>query len=147
MLLLKSNLKSQTDILQEYFVPLKHLLPFINQIKRILRHQQATLLNCSIRLVHKEKNLLTYATEPMVAVVLYLNQKISAQGALRMQKLTELLVDAALENNGTFFLPYQLYFTRDQLVMAYPQWDTFVAKKQKYDPQELFVNNLYEKYK
>lgn len=83
----------------------------------------------------------------MVAVVLYLNQKISAQGALRMQRLTELLVDAALENNGTFFLPYQLYFTRDQLVMAYPQWDTFVAKKQKYDPQELFVNNLYEKYK
>ncbi len=144
---LKSNLSGQTDILHEYFIPIENLVPFIKELRTILIDQNATLLNCSIRLVHKEDNFLTYATRPLVAVVLYLNQSISDYGNMKMLRLTQSIIDSALEHGGTFFLPYQLYFTHEQLLRSYPQWPDFVKQKQQYDPATLFTQHLYEKYK
>lgn len=143
---LKSNMRNQTDILQEYFIPQERLVSFIKQLRTTIRKHNATLLNCSIRLVHKEDNFLTYATRSLVAVVLYLNQTVSESGNRDMLKLTQSLIDTALAHGGTFFLPYQLYFTQDQLLRAYPQWHNFLNEKKIYDPQLIFTQHLYEKY-
>jgi hypothetical protein len=51
-----------------------------------------------------------------------------------------------IANKGRFFLPYQLYYSRDQLQRSYPQIDEFFAAKRKYDPAELFTNTFYRKY-
>lgn len=144
---LQSNMRNQTDILHEYFVPQENLVSFIKQMKTTIMNHNATLLNCSIRLVHKENNFLTYARRPLVAVVLYLNQNMSKRANKDMEKLTQSLINIAHAHGGTFFLPYQLYFTHEQLLQSYPQWNAFVKKKLKYDPEERFTQNLYEKYK
>jgi len=63
-----------------------------------------------------------------------------------METVTKDLIDLAIKFNGTFFLPYQLHYTREQLQKAYPNIDAFFALKRKYDPGLLFMNKFYAKY-
>jgi FAD/FMN-containing dehydrogenase len=48
--------------------------------------------------------------------------------------------------DGTYYLPYQLFYSKKQLRKAYPRVDEFFATKKTYDPDELFTNKFYEKY-
>ena len=56
------------------------------------------------------------------------------------------LIDLTIAHKGRFFLPYQLYYSRDQLQKSYPEIDDFFAAKRKYDPGEVFTNTFYRKY-
>jgi FAD/FMN-containing dehydrogenase len=55
-------------------------------------------------------------------------------------------VDLASRLNGTYYLPYQLYYSSQQLRQAYPEIDAFFAAKKQYDPDGLFTSKFYEKY-
>src|SRR5947208_11177945 len=46
-----------------------------------------------------------------------------------LQKTTSELIDLALGLDGTYYLPYQLFYSRDQLRRAYPRIDEFFAAK------------------
>ena len=63
-----------------------------------------------------------------------------------MQTMTRELVDAVLEADGRYYLPYRLHPTAAQFRRAYPQADAFFNLKRRYDPQELFQNEFYQKY-
>ena len=104
------------------------------------------LLNASVRIVHREANLLTYAPSDMFAVVLYLNQTTDQAGNERMAALTRDLIDLTINVGGRFFLPYQLHYTADQLARAYPEIGRFFQAKKRYDPDLLLTNTFYEKY-
>ena len=136
-----------TDILQEYYVPHRNFTRFINTIRPIIQKHAATLLNASVRIVHKEDITLTYAPQDMFAIVLYFNQSIDTQSHQDMKCLTKRLIRAALAFDGTFFLPYQLHYTAKNLVQAYPAAEEFFTMKRKYDPQELFMNSFYATYR
>jgi FAD/FMN-containing dehydrogenase len=82
----------------------------------------------------------------MFAFVLYFNQKLNSADSRSLQKTTTDLIDLALRVDGTYYLPYQLYYSVQQLHRAYPEIDTFFAAKKKYDPVGLFTNKFYEKY-
>lgn len=144
---LQNNLKKETDILQEYYLPKNNLPEFITSMKNILKDHKANVLNASVRVVHAESNFLSYAQEDMFAVVLYLNQPTTESGNQEMRSLTQSLIDLSIEKGGTFFLPYQLHYTPEQLKAAYPNITDFFAKKKQYDPDERFINTFYETYK
>jgi FAD/FMN-containing dehydrogenase len=143
---LKNGLAGETDILHEYFVPRDQFVAFIDGLRRIVRDTRANLLNASVRVVHREDNVLTYAPADMFAVVLYLNQATDAAGNARMSGLTRELIDLAVELGGTFFLPYQLHYSATQLQQAYPAIREFFASKRRYDPAGLLTSTFYEKY-
>jgi hypothetical protein len=82
----------------------------------------------------------------MVAFVLYFNQKRNEEQSEILRKTTVDLIDLVLSVDGTYYLPYQLYYSRDQLRRAYPHVDAFFSAKRKYDPEELFSNKFYNKY-
>ncbi len=63
-----------------------------------------------------------------------------------MDLLTRDLIDLSNEVGGKFFLPYQLYYSKDQLTAAYPQINDFFSEKKKYDPDGLLTNTWYETY-
>jgi FAD/FMN-containing dehydrogenase len=138
---LRNALPDDTDILHEYFIPRSQFVSFVDGMRKVLTDNNTNLLNASVRIVHQENNFLTYAPEPAFSIVLYINQTINDDGNRRMRKLTEQLIDLTIAHNGRFFLPYQLYYSKEQLKRSYPQIDAFFAAKRKYDPGELFSNS------
>jgi FAD/FMN-containing dehydrogenase len=143
---LNNIIMNETDLLHEYFVPQKKLLPFLKKIKPLLKQSEFPILNVSIRVVPKEDIMLNYAPEDMYSIVLYINQKLKKLSLTNMEQLTRDLIDAAISFDGTFFLPYQLCYTKRQLKKAYPNIDAFFKLKEKYDPELLFMNNFYNSY-
>jgi FAD/FMN-containing dehydrogenase len=143
---LKSSVKHRTEILQEYFVPRHRLVEFIDGLRGALADKKADLLNASIRVVHKDNLVLSYARDDVFAVVLYFSQSTNSEGNADMGRLTRQLIDIAESLDGSFYLPYQLHYTKQQLRAAYPELDIFLELKTKYDPSGVFSNRLYEKY-
>jgi FAD/FMN-containing dehydrogenase len=145
---LSNQLPGETDILHEYFIPQGAFVPFVDRLRQLLRQEDGKLLNASVRVVHRESNALSYApADNMLAVVLYLNQTTDREGNERMGRLTGALIDASSDLGGRFFLPYQLHYTAAQLARAYPEISAFFAAKREIDPDGLFGNAFYEKYK
>jgi FAD/FMN-containing dehydrogenase len=146
MAYLKNRLPD-TDILQEYFVPFDRLPEFVDSLRAIVQQNQANLLNVTIRTVHQDRmTALPYAKQDMFALVLYFNVKFNDQENEILRKTTSGLIDAALSAGGTFYLPYQLFYSPAQLRKSYPEIDAFFDAKAKYDPHALFTNKFYEKY-
>jgi FAD/FMN-containing dehydrogenase len=143
---LRNNLRGETDILQEYFVPRARFVPFVDAARDILASQRANLLNASVRAVHREDVALNYAPEDMFALVLYVNQRTDDAGNRAMRTLTQSLIDATIGAGGRFFLPYQLHYTPAQLERSYPEIGAFFRAKRRYDPDHLLTNTWYETY-
>ncbi len=142
----QNNLPNDTDILHEYYVPRARFVEFVDGLRDIATTHDANILNASVRVVHQEHNFLNYATQDMFSVVLYINQETTPAANEKMRQVTAELIDLAINLDGAFFLPYQLYYTPEQLEQAYPNIDLFFAKKLRYDPEELLTNTFYEKY-
>ena len=146
MAYLKNRLQD-TDILQEYFVPYNRMPEFVDGLRDVVQRNQANLINVTIRTVHKDSiTALPYAKEDMFGFVLYFNVKFNQKENEILQKTTTDLIDVALRTAGTYYLPYQLFYSRAQLQKSYPEIDDFFTTKKKYDPINLFSNKFYEKY-
>lgn len=138
-----------TDILQEYFFPKSELTHFIDTLRTVVKDNNLNLLSATIRYVpENDESYLSYSDKgsDLFAVVLYFNVGLSDAEQEKVQKWTQELIDYSISINGTYYLPYQLYASQEQIRAAYPQFDTFVELKKKYDPQEIFMNDFYAKY-
>lgn len=141
------NRLCDTDILQEYFVPPEKMGEFIDGLRRVVVGNKANLLNVTLRVVHKDTvTALPYAKEDMFAFVLYFNQKFNEKDAAILQKTTTDLIDLTVGLKGTYYLPYQLYYSKQQLNAAYPEINSLFAAKKKYDPLNIFGSKFYSKY-
>ncbi|MEK7649585.1 MAG: FAD-binding oxidoreductase, partial [Patescibacteria group bacterium] len=143
---LENNLEDETDILHEYFIPRDQFVTFVDGMRDILVKHNTVLLNASVRVVHKEDIALNYAPQDMFSIVLYINQKTTSEGNEKMQKVTGELVELSMKVGGRFFLPYQPYYTGEQLARGYPTIKSFFELKKKYDPNLLLMNKFYAKY-
>ncbi len=128
-------------------MPHDQFVPFVDGLREIVKNNDANLLNVTIRIVPKDTiTALPYAKDNMFAFVLYFNQKLNKEDSEKLQKTTEELIDLATSHHGTFYLPYQLYYSAEQLRAAYPEVNTFYKEKQTADPGNLFTNTWYNKY-
>jgi FAD/FMN-containing dehydrogenase len=136
-----------TDILHEYFVPAAGLVKFVVEMQRIVPRHKVDLLNVTVRSIDTDTDsFLRYADQPMFSFVMLCNQSRTPEAEAAMENVTRELIDAALANGGSYYLPYRLHATREQFERAYPQAEEFFDQKRKYDPDELFQNRFYEKY-
>lgn len=141
------NKLTDTDILQEYFIPQDKMPDFVDGLRQVVKQRGANLLNVTIRIVSEDKiTSLPYAKEDMFAFVLYFNQRLNTKDSQILQQTTSELIGVATGLGGTYYLPYQLYYSPAQLRASYPQIDSFFAAKKKHDPLGLFTNKFYEKY-
>lgn len=144
---LKNRLRD-TDILQEYFVPRDQLPAFVDGLRSIVGSTDVNLLNVTVRNVQKDEiTALPYAQDDVFGLVLYFNQQLNSDESKKLEQTTQQLIDLSLSLGGTFYLPYQLYYTPDQLRAAYPTIDQFFDLKRTYDPEGLLTNSWYEKYR
>lgn len=136
-----------TDILHEYFLPKEGAVPFLGQARQIIRSHHADLLNVTVREVQRDNDtFLRYADQPMIAFVMFFSQRRTAAANRDMERMTQELIDASLHSGGRYYLPYRLHASDQEFRAAYPQAEDLFRLKRKYDPDNLFENELYLKY-
>lgn len=145
--LFQNHSKDSTDILMECFVPPGEFEPFLADLRKIIPETHADLLNVTVRHVNKDEDtFLRYADKDMFSLVMLFNQRCDASGETNMANAAKKIIDAALKHSGRYYLPYRLHATPGQFLQAYPQAVRFFELKRKYDPEELFQNQFYQKY-
>jgi len=139
---------TNTDILQEYFIPIRNFIPFMDKFRDILLGDKVNAISFTIRYVRaNNETYMAYApTEDTFALIYMNNVSLSKKAQEKIEKTTQKIVDTVIKNSGTYYLTYQLYPTKEQMRKAYPNTDLFFAKKLQYDPSEIFMNKFYEKY-
>lgn len=137
----------RTDILHEYFVATDRLDDFLAACRAIIPSHRQDLLNVTLRYVDADStSVLAYASEPRIAAVMLFVQKRTAEADDDMRAMTVKLIDRVLALGGSYYLPYRLHATREQMRIAYPRVDEFAAAKRRYDPQLRFRNALWDTY-
>lgn len=139
--------RTTTYALQEYFVPVARFSAFVPRMAEILREADANVLNVAIRHARADnETLLSWAGEDVYSFVLYYAQGTTRAAKAAVGAWTRDLVDAALAEGGSYYLPYQIHATRDQFLAAYPRAEDYFAVKRRVDPQYKFRNRLWEAY-
>jgi decaprenylphospho-beta-D-ribofuranose 2-oxidase len=146
--LLDYRSRHDTDIIQEYYVPVESFVPFMDRFRQILLDGDMNVLSSTVRYVAPNSTpVLAYAPHKQsFAIIQMSNVPLSPEGQSHARRVTQRLVDAALDYGGTYYLTYQLYPTAEQLNRAYPNARRAFERKRFYDPDELFTNQFYEKY-
>ncbi|HEX2475037.1 MAG TPA: FAD-binding oxidoreductase [Lacipirellulaceae bacterium] len=139
--------EDRADILHEYFIPPHRVEGFLAKARKIIPQHEGDLLNVTVRNVHEDTDtFLRYADRDLFAFVMLFNQARTPNADSRMEAMTRELIDAALEADGRYYLPYRLHATNEQFAKAYPQAAEFFRLKRQYDPEEIFQNQFYLKY-
>lgn len=146
--LLDYRSKRNTDIIQEYYVPVENFVPFMDRFRQILMNGKMNVLSSTVRYVSPNPTpALAYAPRRKAfAIIQMSNVELSPEGQARAAAVTRQLVDAAIEQGGTYYLTYQLYPTAEQLHRAYPNARHAFERKRFYDPDEIFSNQFYDLY-
>lgn len=146
--LLQYHSRKDTDIIQEYYIPVESFVPFMDRFRAILRDGRMNVLSSTVRYVSPNATpALAYAPRrPAFAIIQMSNVGLSEDAQAHARAVTQQLVDATLEFGGTYYLTYQLYPTPEQLHRAYPNARRAFDRKRFYDPGELFSNQFYEAY-
>ncbi|MFT3996266.1 MAG: FAD-binding oxidoreductase [Asticcacaulis sp.] len=136
-----------TYVLQEYFVPEDRFDDFLPRLRDILRRHHVNVLNVSIRHTHADPDtLLNWARSDVFSFVLYYEQGVTPADRDVTGVWTRELIDAAIQEGGSYYLPYQIHATPAQFHAAYPRAEAFFALKRRLDPEYKFRNRLWEAY-
>ena len=144
---LNYNSTKDTDILQEYFIPLENFSKYFDSFRQLLVKHDVNLLSITLRyLKENSESYLSYSTNDMIAAVVYINIGMDKQSISSAQQWTRELVDLSLDHGGNYYLTYQRFPTVAQFKKAYPRWKDFMIAKCKYDPKEVFRSRFYDQY-
>jgi len=137
-----------TDIIQEYYVPVGNFVRFMDRFREILLAGDMNVLSSTVRYVKPDSTpALAYAPRSdAFAIIQMSNVGLSPDAQAHAAGVTRQLVEAAREHGGTYYLTYQLYPTPEQLHRAYPTARHAFERKRFYDPAEIFSSQFYERY-
>lgn len=129
------------DFLQEYFIPKSKLVEFLSDFRALVLEYDVNLLNVTIREVLKDDiSKWPYAQQDVFALVCLYNTDESKSSNQLMQRFTRKLIDRLLVHEGTFYLPYRMHYTDEQLLKAYPSLRDWKTLKKQWDPENRLMS-------
>ena len=145
--LAKNDVSQTVFALQEYFVPVKYLASFVDYMRHVFTEKNVAMLNISIRHApHDATTLLSWAKTDVFCLVLYYEQKMTPKALKYTQIWARALIDHVLSRGGSFYLPYHLHASKQQVQDAYPNLGQFISLKKRLDPNGQFKNQFWEEY-
>jgi len=136
-----------TYVLREYFIPVENFDAFIPKMRDIFQKHEANIINVSIRHAHKDPGtLLSWANSEVFAFVVYYQQGTDDAAKEKVKAWSVDMIDAAISEGGTYYLPYQILASSDQFLAAYPKAPQYFSLKEKVDPNYRFRNQLWKEY-
>jgi hypothetical protein len=135
------------SLLQEFFIPADQLLSFLSSMRTIFEEHEINVLNVSLRHVTpNNESILSWSTEESFAVVIFYDQWRMASSLENGDLCFKKLIQAALNNKGTYYLPYKLCATQEQFNLAYPRAPLFWDIKKKYDKNSKLSSEFLKTY-
>jgi FAD/FMN-containing dehydrogenase len=134
---------TDTDIVQEYFVPVAAYGEFLAAAHKILLIEKVNTLGITCRFVKANDDaVLSFAPVDSFAFMIYSNHPRSASGLVIAARMTQRLVDAVVAVGGRHYLTYQTWATRAQLLQAWPRMPEFLQAKKAHDPALVFQSRF-----
>jgi decaprenylphospho-beta-D-ribofuranose 2-oxidase len=137
-------------LLQKYFVPVARFAEFATQVGSIFAQyeRRLPLLMNHFRFVPgNDEAVLSFAPQDSVCLIpCYLAKKNSTSWKRDLEAATQLLLKAAVDVGGSYYLTFDILATCELFERAYPRWRDFSDKKLRHDPNEMFTSCFYKKY-
>ncbi len=125
-------------------VPVEEFEIFVLKMRDIFIRQNASVLNISIRYVPRDPgSLLAWAREDVFSFTIIYHQDKDAESLLHTEAWSQELIQAAIDSDGSFYLPFQIHETTEQFAKAYPDAGKLFELKQIADPGNRFRNMLW----
>jgi len=137
-----------TEMITEVYMPRTALASFMEEARRALIEQKASLIYGTIRLIEKdEESVLRWAKDRYACVIFNLHVTHDAAGLESARRAFRSLIDLGIQYGGSYYLTYHRWATRRQVETCYPQFGAFLNQKLAYDPTELFQSDWYGHHK
>lgn len=113
-------------------------------VSKFITQDKCWLLNLTIRYVKADKlTALSYAKVDSVAFVFYYRLPKTAEADEYLHMINQVLSTRAIQLDGSFYLPYRLHYTKEQLETCYPNFKKWLAGLPK---SRIFSNMWLVKY-
>jgi FAD/FMN-containing dehydrogenase len=138
-----------TEVIGELYVPRNSLPQFLEDAREELRRKESPpLIYGTIRLIEKDtESFLPWAKQSYACVIFNFHTPHSPEGKSRTANAFRRLIELTIQHDGSYYLTYHRYATRQQLLACYPQFPELLRRKLHYDPDERFQSDWYRHYK
>lgn len=137
-----------SEMISELYVPRERLAEFMSSAAHYLRRKEANVIYGTVRLIEKdEETFLPWARQDYACVIFNLHVDHTVCGRLEAAEHFRWLIDCAISHDGSYYLTYHKWATREQVLACYPQFPAFLEAKRKYDPNEAFQSAWYRHYR
>lgn len=133
-----------SEMITELYVPRRDLEAFLALARTELRRLKARVIYGTIRLIEAEnETVLAWATQPWACIIFNLHVDHSPEGLALARDQFRMLIDAAQSFEGSYYLTYHCWASKEQMLKSYPRLPEFLAEKKQRDPTDLFTSNWY----
>ncbi|HEY9786092.1 MAG TPA: FAD-binding oxidoreductase [Candidatus Obscuribacterales bacterium] len=134
-----------SEMITELYVPRKRLPEFLINAAEALRKQKADVVYGTVRLIERDdETFLPWARQAYACVIFNLHVDHNHSSIERCKRAFRTLIDLALALDGSYYLTYHRYATKDQVLTAYPQMPEFFKEKARFDPDLRFQSEWYK---
>ncbi len=136
-----------SETITELYVPPEALVGFMGAARQVLLAHGSNVIYGTIRIIEPdEETLLAWASRRYACIVFNLHVEHTPRGVEGVANALRGLIDVALSFGGSYFLTYNRFASRDQLLRAYPTFPQFVGEKRRSDPEGVFSSDWFEHY-
>lgn len=133
-----------SEMITEIYVPRARIAEFMAQAAADFRANNVDVIYGTVRLIEQDtESYLAWAKQDYACIIFNLHithtdaQIASAAEAFRQ------LINLATELDGSYYLTYHRWATKEQLLTSYPEFPDFLSHKIAYDPDEVFQSDWY----
>jgi FAD/FMN-containing dehydrogenase len=138
----------ETLVIGEHYVPRDRLPHFMRRAREILKRFGTEVIYGTIRSIKRDTtSFLPWAGGDFACVIFNLRTPHTEGGRSRTAATFRALIDASIDQEGSFFLTYHRYATLEQVLACYPQFRRWLHLKLEHDPSELFSSDWYAHYR
>ena len=125
-------------------MPRCRIADYMERAREVLLRTGTEVIYGTIRsILRDDTSFMPWARDDYACVVFNLRTPHTDAGRARTAEAFHGLIQAALDQGGSFFLTYHRHATREQLLRAYPRLPEFLARKREHDPGEIFQSDWY----
>ena len=134
-------------MITELYVPVSALQHFMADCADDFRQHNVDLIYGTVRIIRQDtETALAWARQDYACVIFNLHIDHHSVAIAAAARHFRRLIDIAIRYQGSYFLTYHPFATKQQVLACYPQFADFLQQKRRFDPALRFQSNWYRHY-